>query len=354
MINTQSCKKGLIFTLYGNYNYGNKLQNYAIQQYLSNNNIDTKTVILEQIEDIYSNITDKKVLEIKKIREANFIEFDNNINKIDESNIDLKNIDYIFIGSDQVWNSNYDISHQLVDYIEKLDHDRIIGFSGSIGNEYILDIHKEKYYNHFNKMHFISVREQHGVNVIKELTNRKDVYESIDPTLLLSSDEWERVIKKPKQIDEIFNGETKYILTYFLGNKSNEREKAIQEIANKYNCKIINILDINDPFYTCGPSEFLWLEKNAFLICTDSFHSCVFSILFKRPFVVFNRLDFDDKNNMNSRISNLLKKFELTDRYYNNQSLETMVNSIDYSKAFKILEKEKLNTNNFLKKAIKK
>ena len=348
---------GLILTLYGNYNYGNKLQNYAIQQYLLKHGIHAKTAILEQIEDIYAGITDPKILETKKIRESNFIEFDKKINKIDEADINIEDIDYIFIGSDQVWNSNYDISHQLVDYLESINHDKIIGFSGSVGNEFILDVHKEKYRNHFNKMHFISAREKAGVDVIKNLTNRKDVHESLDPTLLLESEEWESILRKPKQINEVFNGDEKYILTYFLGDKtekSKERENTIQNIANKYNCKVINILDMNDPFYTCGPSEFLWLEKNAFLICTDSFHSCVFAMLFKRPFVVFNRLEIEETNNMSSRISNFLEKFDLTDRYYNDQNLEDMIKNIDYSNTYKILKDEKAKTSEFVKKAIQK
>ena len=52
-----------------------------------------------------------------------------------------------------------------------------------------------------------------------------------------------------------------------------------------------HILDKNDPLYVSGPSEFLWLEKHAFLICTDSFHSSVFAILYDKPFVVFDRED---------------------------------------------------------------
>ena len=97
----------------------------------------------------------------------------------------------------------------------------------------------------------------------------------------------------------------RYILTYFLGNLSDSRKKEISRIANEYDCEIINLLDKKDPFYSCcGPSEFLYLEKNAFLICTDSFHSSVFAILYDRPFIVFNR---EDKlQNMNSRIANLL------------------------------------------------
>ena len=63
-----------------------------------------------------------------------------------------------------------------------------------------------------------------------------------------------------------------------------------------------------------GPSEFLYLEKNAFLICTDSFHSSVFAILYNVPFIIFNREN--SKNLMNSRIETLLDNFKIKNRIF--------------------------------------
>lgn len=191
----------------------------------------------------------------------------------------------------------------------------------------------------------ISVREDAGKKIVEELTGRKDVEVLVDPTMLLTVEEWDKVSKKPKQLKT-----DKYILNYFLGELSKNRKEEIERIARENNCEIINILDKKSPFYQTGPSEFLYLEKNAFLICTDSFHSCVFSIIYDRPFIVFER---EDKNvSMNSRIETLLSKFKLENRKYNGKITQNLLNH-DYKEAYKILEKEKVKANTFLENALK-
>ena len=114
--------------------------------------------------------------------------------------------------------------------------------------------------------------------------------------------------------------------------------------------EIINILDKNSIFYETGPSEFLYLEQNAFLICTDSFHSSVFSILFNRPFIVFNREDIN--KSMNSRIDTLINTFKLTNRNYEGKiSLDNL--SHDYSEAFKILDIKRKEAIDYLKNSLR-
>ena len=163
--------------------------------------------------------------------------------------------------------------------------------------------------------------------------------------MLLTAEEWDKVSKKPEQLKT-----NKYILNYFLGELSEKRKEEINKIAKENKCEVINILDKNSPFYQTGPSEFLYLEKNAFLICTDSFHSCIFSIIYNRPFIIFER----EQNivSMNSRIDTLLNKFQLKDRIYNNNEILPEQLICDYTNAYKILDMEKEKANNFLKKAL--
>ena len=170
----------------------------------------------------------------------------------------------------------------------------------------------------------------------------------VDPTMLLDSKEWEKVSKKPKQIDKLKN--KKYILNYFLGELTSDNKKIIEKFAKKNDCEIINILDKNDPFYKTGPSEFLYLEENAFLICTDSFHSSVFSILFNRPFLIFERKD--KFLSMNSRLDTLLSKFDLENRKFSKKEITNKDLKYDYTKAYKTLEKERKKSKDFLKKAL--
>ena len=197
----------------------------------------------------------------------------------------------------------------------------------------------------FLKFKAISVREDKGKEIIEDLTGRKDIEVLVDPTMLLTSDEWDKVAKRPEQLQR-----DKYILTYFLGELSDSRKKEIQRIAKENDCEVINLLDENDAFFATGPSEFLYLEKNAFLICTDSFHSSIFAILYNRPFVIFNREG--NVQGMNSRIETLLSKFKLENREYNGKNITNENLHHDYTEAYKILEQEREKSKNFLQKAL--
>ena len=140
----------------------------------------------------------------------------------------------------------------------------------------------------------------------------------------------------------------KYILNYFLGNLSDNKREEIEKVAKENNCEIINLLDKNSPFYECGPSEFLYLEKHAFLVCTDSFHSCVFAILYNKPFIVFER--DDNLMSMNSRIETLINKFKLENRKFTGKITKDNL-KYDYKDAYKILELERKKAKLFLKKS---
>ena len=369
-------RKIAICTLYGNYNYGNKLQNYAVQE--SIRKIDNCEVINFKNKDIYSiknNFKNKikfilgffikkyRLNEQEKERLANFKKFDSFINNtnyyINKNHPNIKNInsfDYFIVGSDQVWNPKLDYPYNklkslyLLDFID--DDNKKISFSASFGISELSHDSKEQVCEYLSKFKKISVREQAAKEIIESLTTRNDVEVLLDPTMLLKSNEWDKVARKPIQIDSLCLNDEKYILNYFLGNMNESRMSEIKNIAIKYNCKIINILDKNDPFYTCGPSEFVWLEKNAFLICTDSFHSSVFAILYKKPFVVFNRDDGQNgKNSMNSRLETLLKKFDLQDRYYKKNFITDFI-KCDYSKTDEILDVERKKMINFLHESL--
>lgn len=179
---------------------------------------------------------------------------------------------------------------------------------------------------------------------MKSIVQRDDVEVVLDPTMLLSSEEWDKVLNKSS-----IKVEKKYILMYFLGQIDNEWKAEIERIAIKFDCEIINILDKDSKFYQTGPSEFLYLEKNAFLICTDSFHSSVFSIVFNVPFIIFERNS--NTQSMNSRIHTLLSKFNLQSRKFTGTITSDLLKS-DYKEAQQILKKEKEKSIKFLKRAL--
>jgi len=103
--------------------------------------------------------------------------------------------------------------------------------------------------------------------------------------------------------------------------------------------------------YDVSPQEFLFLIHNAELVCTDSFHGTVFSIIFQSNFVSFPRIELG--NSMGSRIETLLKKFSLQERDYRRLREEHVFNT-DYSKAEDVICKEQSIAIDFLKRAFEK
>ena len=340
-----------IITINDNNNYGNRLQNYALQFFLENNNIKCSTIVYrtkqKRIKEIIKIIINYKNQRNKEKRFKHFVSFNNNINieYIKKTNeLTYNNKDYYIVGSDQVWNPLFD---RLTDYelLSCVNPKKRISYAASFGINELPEEVKDNAAKELKKFKAISVREDRGKEIVEELTGRKDVEVLVDPTMLLTSEEWDKVSKKPTMLKT-----DKYILNYFLGELSEERKNEIERIAKENNCEIINILDKNSPYYECGPSEFLYLEKNAFLICTDSFHSSVFAILYNRPFIIFDR---EQKNlvNMNSRLETLIKKFKLKDRKFEGKITEKNLNH-DYTEAYKILEEERKKSDKFLKKAL--
>ena len=353
-----------IITLTGNNNYGNRLQNYATEFILKKYGfipitiknaygLNNKTNYIKYIykySRYFLSIVKNDLIKSNKKRLKCFKEFDKNINVTKKlytiNSIKRLKCDYYIVGSDQVWKPTYGRLSDL-DLLTFVEPRKRISYSSSFGIEKLPLKYEEKAKKEFLKFKSISVREDAGKKIVENLTNRKDVSVLIDPTMMLNSSEWDKVSKKPKQID-IMNGK-KYILNYFLGDVSEKTKNIIKEFAKENDCYIINLLDKNDPFYETGPSEFLYLEKNAFLVCTDSFHSSVFSIMYDTPFVVFDRED--KKDNMNSRITTLLSKFSLEDRKYHGKLNDETLKH-DYSIAYKILNEERNKSEEFLKNAL--
>lgn len=343
-------KKVAIVTITDNNNYGNRLQNYAVEQILDKFNMSPYTLWEKDNLKLIIKNTIKKILPFNKIanRYKNFNKFTTNntnqffIKKYDDLDDNNYDFDYYLVGSDQIWNFKWQLNRNR--FLINIPKEKVTSFAASFGVSSIECEYNSWCEKIINNIKYVSVRENAGKKIIKDVVGRTDVEVLVDPTMLLTAEEWDKVSKRPKQLKK-----NKYILNYFLGELSEKRRKEIQRIADENNCEIINILDKNSIFYETGPSEFLYLEKNAFLICTDSFHSSIFAILYNRPFVVFDREDNTGK--MNSRLETLLNKFNLNDRWYKGQITKEQL-QVDYTEVYKILDKERKKSEDFLKRAL--
>lgn len=379
-----------IITLYGNHNYGNKLQNYAMQEVLKKYNCEPETILYtglkKSLNDTYvlegfirpakalknrilyrigfrklqnkiqialGKREDKSVLvDLRKEKEKNFKDFDKLIIKSDilPYTNNLKQInekyDLFVFGSDQVWNPSFIVNYKFMLGLFAPKNKKI-SYAASIAVSDISDYSKKIYTYAFNDFDHnkISVREYQGADLIKELTG-KEVKTVLDPTMLLSVKDWESVIKEPKNIPK-----KKFILTYILGDNSFERREFINQVAEQYDLEVINLCDIQSPeLYVIGVGEFLWYLKNADIIFADSFHAGVFSILFEKPFYILNRIG--TPINMNTRFQTLLDTFEIQDRFLEEYDIKLVNKNINYDKINKILEKRKDESIEFLKQAL--
>lgn len=361
-----------IITLNDNNNYGNRLQNYALQIFLQKykNNVDTiwyeekinfelnYKINLKAIIKFIINKNDyrkkiKKYYIVDKIRLYNIKKFSDKYINIKYIIKDLDRLDneydYFIVGSDQVWNPNFWLkkyNHDNVRFLKFVSKEKRIAYAASIAIPEISKDKKQFFYDSLNEMKAISMREKAGADLVKKLIGR-DIPVVVDPTILLSKEEWQKI----EMVPEWYKGE-KYILTYFLGNPS----PVIEKIAKKNNWKIYNLMDKdNFNLYTSRVEEFIYLTNYAQLVVTDSFHASVFSILMNTPFLVVNRQEIGMAD-MTSRIDTLMELFGYQDRYLVNGKCNLSDEEIlhmDFSNVKDIQKREIERSKNFLKKVMK-
>jgi hypothetical protein len=288
------------------------------------------------------NINSRKTIE-SRVRK--FIIFSKKyLHEVEYESSKIKEYDYFITGSDQVWNPYYSLEHEKY-FLQFAPKEKRIAYAPSFGVSEIPEDKKEIYKQWLNEIPHLSIRENEGAKIIKELTG-KDAPVLVDPTLLLTKQEWLEISKehenKPK---------SKYLLTYFLGDIPTKRKKLIKNIAKKYNLKIVRLADLKDKkTYTADPSEFIDYINSAEIFLTDSFHGTVFSILMGTPFYIFQRLG---GKSMYSRINTLLEMTHFKNREEKDINLNRNLLDIDFSHVEDILNKERKKSVDFLKNALK-
>lgn len=214
----------------------------------------------------------------------------------------------VVVGSDQLWRpSNIEGDFFTLSFVP--DEVRKIAYATSFGVAKLPSRQRTKAALFLSRIEHLSVREEAGRAIVKALTGR-DVPVVCDPSMLLDAHEWSEV----QTPGRLFAAD--YILCYFLGDNKTYRAFA-RRLARFTGLKVIGLLHAanfirgDDAFpdvamYDVGPAEFINLIQNASLVCTDSFHGTVFSILFKRPFFAFRRFADEDELSTNDRLATLL------------------------------------------------
>ena len=381
-----------IVSCYFKHNYGSMLQAYATQQVLDNFQIDNETINIDQNIDFangkkkyyLSQITNFTFIKSKlgmiklkldkkinknlgkniAIRDAKYKEFENKFNltkpfkTYKELNEQCKNYSSVVVGSDQLWLPvNVVADYYTLNWVPE-DVNKI-SLATSFGVSKVPEKYKNDYKNFLSRIDNLSVREDAGVKLVKELSG-KNATLVCDPTLLLTKEEWMQIQNEERIVKD------KYILCYFLG-KNIEHRKFAERLREKTGYKIVSLnhadeyVKYSDIFadetpYDVGPAEWINLIRNAEYVCTDSFHGTVFSLINNTKFFTFER--YSNKNSKvstNSRIYSLLGIVGLKERIMNGtENIDDVLNyEIDFEKVNNKLAEFRQESKEFLKNALK-
>ena len=269
----------------------------------------------------------------------------------------LKRTESIFmVGSDQVWNTYVCFNPEM--YLEFVDHGKRLSYATSVGTRTIKDEYKERMKIALKKFDHISVREKSAVAMLENLTGRKDIEWVLDPTFLISAEQWVR-LSTPPRIAHLTD--VPYIFCYFLGE--NDQYAAMLKDVQAKTC-VSNIIlvplcknrtfhsDLYYNYLNADPFEFIWLIAHATIICTDSFHATALSINLNKNFIEFVRFKDSDILSENSRIYDLLSRFDLMSRIYN--ETHEWSRPIDFTECNKILDADRTKSLRYLENAIER
>lgn len=329
-------------------NYGNRLQNYALQEILKSLNCSVKTLHRVHESKTVTSCAKRMAQNILQTKAAKFRQFDANIDfsdvilgKDDYPNGLAEKFDYFVVGSDQVWNPYYAFAGGECDFLTFAKNDQKISYAASFGVSIIPEKKEIEYAEYLKSFKSISVREHQGSIIVKKLSDR-DATVVLDPTLLLDEEDWMKVEKK-----SLCRPKGKYVFVYALGDKTDRFENKIKQLKEKYEIFDVRSVQKNGKELPIGPSEFLYLIRNSEEVLTDSFHATVFSIIFHKRYITFNRPGL----NMNSRIESLAKVVGAKSQLTRCGDLDCE-KGMDYIKVDELLKEERHNSIEFLKNTL--
>ena len=258
--------------------------------------------------------------------------------------------DGIICGSDQIWAPNVYNPIYMLDFVP--DSINKVSYAASIGLDSIPHEMVENYKNYIGRINHVSVREEKGKEILKNQCGIESTV-VLDPTLLLRKEEWDK-LKKKSAIKE------KYIFCYFL-KKDHQYKKLVKEFAEKNGYEIYGVSDSpNDNtwmktfnYRDVGPCEFIGLIEGSKGVFTDSYHGTIFSMIYHKPFTLFERFSCGDKICQNSRIEQLKDYFGIRDNVVRVESVKSIgLKNIDYDSFEKTLAGLRDKSMDFLEKAL--
>lgn len=280
--------------------------------------------------DVFVDVKERERYSKKVYYSQDFITKYINKKEFDVQNIkDQDCFDCYIVGSDQVWRPiyAYPIEKYYLKFLENKDYIRRIAYAASFGSEeweyteqQTLECAKLA-----RKFDMITVREDSGVDLCQKYLGVK-VTHVLDPTMLLEKADYVSIVEK-----ENIPASKGNLFVYMLDDSA-QKQNYVQQVALKLNLKQFTIipsnkeLDQGEPY----PGVPVWLRAfmDAQFVVTDSFHGCVFSIIFNKPFIALG-----NKGRGQARFDSLLRMFHLQNRLVDvgDLSMDCIIYPIDWS-----------------------
>ena len=253
-------------------------------------------------------------------------------------------------GSDILWNPAMGYpAMNFLDFAYYADLPRF-SYASSVGAPELPKKYYPAYRKYLGSMKAVGVREQPVADMLQSITGR-EVTRVADPSLLLSSREWDALAEKASLSVKTHPGE--YILCYFVMQDPRYWEY-IKRVQAKTGLQVIVLpmhhLDEQQSYDILRdgtPYEFVRLLREAAFICTDSFHACTLSLIYEKEFYLLRRT----RKSEDAKYDDFLNRYHLTDRQVRDETVFER-KPADYSFAREYLKQDREKSLAFLKDAL--
>ena len=260
---------------------------------------------------------------------------------------DLKRLkaDMFMTGSDQVWGPTLEGRHDEAYFLSFVKDCPKVAYAASFGKTDFTEDMLTEYKRLLSSYSKIAVREDSAVCLLEQM-GIKCAGQVLDPTLLLTGEEWNQLIRKETGRD--------FVLVYQLHNNP-QMDKYAKRFAQKVGLPLKRISPTfhqikrgGDFIFLPDVELFLSYIKNCTYFITDSFHGTAFALNFNKQFI-----EILPNNKTGSRNLSILRLTQLQDRILQNyQDFSFKEKRIDYRKVNEILEEERKKSILILKETI--
>jgi hypothetical protein len=250
-------------------------------------------------------------------------------------------VDYVVVGSDQVWNTTTPLRGYDPIFFLKFLKDRDIhrvSYAATFGNGFDLGANHAEIASLLAQFESISVRDRNSAEMVRTLIDRTAAH-VLDPCFLTDySDITPPALSK-----------TDYILVYCF-RRTKAFEHAVETLEKELQMPVISIKTAFEGARVVhpDPSQWLSLMRHASYVCTDSFHGTCFALINKKPFLTFPYRGGE------SRLQDVLQTVGLLNRLITDEKSfkSAMLTPINYKAVAESINIERQKSLSFLSKAL--